>query len=127
MSMVASSGTLVTVPAFRDHFVGTINLAWEATYISTFYIHRSGGLSEEWLHCRIAAELSDVIAHPLQRRDLIHQAVVSGRMMRRFPSSIRMREKSEYREPIIDRHPPNHAPWRARLSPSKLFPDAVPA
>ena len=45
--------------------------------------------------CRVAAEGRDVVLHPLQRRDLIEQPVVAGRVMRRFLRQLRMREEAE--------------------------------
>ncbi len=51
---------------------------------------------------RIAAEGRDVVAHPLQRGDLIEDAVVAGRRRTRLGGQRRMREEAHRPEAIVD-------------------------
>ena len=41
--------------------------------------HRTGGLAGDGHRVRVAAERRDVVAHPLERRDLVEQAEVGRR------------------------------------------------
>ena len=51
----------------------------------------------------IAAEPRDVVAHPLQRRDLVEQAVVArGALLGSSPRELGMREEAERPEPVVD-------------------------
>src|SRR5271170_3515749 len=61
---------------------------------------RTSRLTKDCDVLRISAERSNVLLHPLQRRSLVHQAVVAGSMMRRLRSQLRMNKKSEDTEAI---------------------------
>ena len=44
------------------------------------------------------------LGHPLERGDLVHQAIVTGGAMSRFGRQFRVREKSESAEPVVRAH-----------------------
>src|SRR5690606_18165041 len=53
---------------------------------------------------RVAAESGDVPLHPLERRVLVEQRVVAGRLVRALLGQLRMREQTEDAEPIVQGH-----------------------
>ena len=62
-------------------------------------------LAEDGDVLRVAAEGRDVALHPLQRRDLVHQAVVADRLAR--PGGLgqrRVGEVAERAQPVVDGH-----------------------
>ncbi len=71
---------------------------------------RAGGLAGDGHLGRIAAERADIAPHPLQRRDLVEQAVIARYAFGRFGAERGMREPAEDAEPVIDRHEDNAAP-----------------
>ena len=88
-------------PAFA---YGALKQAFrERSRHQVIYAPRSGGLAEDSHSLRIAAESSDILCHPMQRRDLIEQRIVPGRIVVRFPGQLRVRQKSEYAQPVVDR------------------------
>ena len=64
--------------------------------------HRPRRLPDDGNVVRIAAEPGDVVANPLQRRDLVEQAIVAGRPGFGFRRKLRMGEKSQRPEPVIE-------------------------
>src|SRR4029453_4638736 len=61
----------------------------------------TGRLSENGDLIRIAAKRRDVPTDPLQRRDLIEKTVVPRRVMLGFPGQLRMGQKSQRADPIV--------------------------
>ena len=62
--------------------------------------HRPGGLAGDRHPCRVATEGSDVVLHPLQRRDLVLQAEVGGAGL-----DVGLGEQEALGgEPVVDRH-----------------------
>ncbi|MCY1175444.1 hypothetical protein D9M73_156830 [compost metagenome] len=53
---------------------------------------------------RIPAESRDIGLHPLQRRNLVEQAVIARHMLRRFCAQAGMGQPAEHAQPIVDRH-----------------------
>ena len=62
----------------------------------------AGGFAEEGDVGRVAAELRDIAAHPLQGRELIEEAVVAGAVVRRLAGELGMREESHHSETVVD-------------------------
>ena len=62
---------------------------------------RAGGLADDHHLVRIAAELGDVRAHPLERGDLVHDPVIA-RMAALLAAQRRMREEAERADPIVE-------------------------
>src|SRR6185436_10960009 len=67
------------------------------------HARRSRGLAHDRDVARITAEARDIALDPLQRRDLIEESVVAGRVLRRFGSQLGMREKAERADAIRQR------------------------
>src|SRR5262245_34751639 len=51
---------------------------------------------------RITAKRRDIFLYPAQSRDLVHQPIIPRCMLGRFLGQLRMREKPENPQPIID-------------------------
>ena len=51
---------------------------------------------------RVASELCNVVDHPVQRQYLVHQSVVARGVMRRLVCQLRMREKAEDAQAVVD-------------------------
>ena len=62
---------------------------------------------------RIPSKSCDVLANPLQRGHLIEKPVVSRRLVRRLRSKLRMREKPENSQAVVDVHHHNAVPGDA--------------
>ena len=76
----------------------------------------AAGLTEDRHRARIAAELRDVVAHPVERCDDVEHADVAGRRELRAAGFAERRE-AEHVQAVIDRHDDDVAA-RARLAPS---------
>ena len=85
---------------------------------------RAAGLTEDGDARRIAAERFDVARDPLQRRDLIEQAVGPGRVMLRLGAQQWMREEAECTETVGDAH--HHQTVRRERAPSRDGSEALP-
>jgi hypothetical protein len=62
---------------------------------------RARGLAENRNVVGITTECRDVVAHPLQRGGLIHQAVVAGCVIRAFGAELGVREKAELPKAVV--------------------------
>lgn len=67
-------------------------------------IDGSGRLAEDGDIRGIAAECRNVLVHPLERGDLVRQAVIAGGMMRRLAGEFGMSEEAEDRHAIVNGH-----------------------
>ena len=63
---------------------------------------RAGRLPGDRHAGRVAAERRDVVVHPSQRGNLIEQPVVARRVVARLLVEIRVREKPEHADPVIE-------------------------
>ena len=67
-------------------------------------ILRTGRLAPYGDIARIATERGNIVAYPAQRGDLVQQAVISRRSVRRFRTQFGQRQKSQRPQPVIHRH-----------------------
>jgi hypothetical protein len=64
--------------------------------------HPAGGLAEDRDVVRVATEGRDVPAHPLQRRELVHQTVVRERTRTLLRGERRVREEAQMAQPVVE-------------------------
>src|SRR2546425_5321165 len=76
---------------------------------------RAGGLAHNRHAIRVAAKRRDVLPDPVERRNLVEEPVIAGRMMCRFGGQLGMRQIPEGSEPGIhrDEHDAFLREWRA--------------
>jgi hypothetical protein len=86
--------------AFRDGFLKEAASQWRGHENSD--IDRTGGLAEDGDVVGIAAETGDVVVDPLEGKDLIHEAVVAGSVVRRLAGELGMSEEAEDVKAVID-------------------------
>ena len=68
----------------------------------------------------IAAELRDVPPHPFERRQLVHESVIAGRLVFRFAGQLGMGQEAQRAQPVVDGH--QHQPafrQRPLVEPSR--------
>ena len=76
--------------------------------------HGARRLAEDRHSLRVATERRGVVPHPLERRDLVEQAVVAGRPVLRLGGQRLVGQEAERAQPVVDRHQDDALPSKRR-------------